>query len=147
MWSFIRYFGFILYAARDSIYRSVIAIQRCYVSLKIDSKLIKIKVMFWLKNNCEQKLPFRGVLRKNVYWIHAANLQEETHAEVEFQNFIEITLRHGCSPVKLLHIFRAPFPKNTSGWLLLDEGSYPRNKSFLIKLQAFRFSKVVSFYQ
>ena len=29
-------------------------------------------------------------------------------------NFIEITLRHGCSPVKLLHIFRTPFTKNTS---------------------------------
>ena len=34
-------------------------------------------------------------------------------------NFIEIALRHGCSPVDLLHIFRAPFPKNTSGRLLL----------------------------
>ena len=34
-------------------------------------------------------------------------------------NFIEITLRHGCSPVNLLHIFRTPFPKNTSGRLLL----------------------------
>ena len=34
-------------------------------------------------------------------------------------NVIEITLRHGCSPVNLLHIFRTPFPKNTSGWLLL----------------------------
>ena len=34
-------------------------------------------------------------------------------------NFIEITLRHGCSPVNLLHIFRTPFFKNTSGWLLL----------------------------
>ena len=34
-------------------------------------------------------------------------------------NFIEITLRHGCSPVNLLHIFRTPFPKNTSGGLLL----------------------------
>ena len=32
---------------------------------------------------------------------------------------IEITLRHGCSPVNLLHIFRAPFSKNTSGPLLL----------------------------
>ena len=29
-------------------------------------------------------------------------------------NFTEITLRHGCSPVNLLHIFRTPFPKNTS---------------------------------
>ena len=36
-------------------------------------------------------------------------------------NFIEITLRHGCSSVNLLHIFRAPFPKNTSGGLLLTE--------------------------
>ena len=34
-------------------------------------------------------------------------------------NFIEITLRHGCSPVNLLHIFRTPFTMNTSGWLLL----------------------------
>ena len=33
-------------------------------------------------------------------------------------NFIEITLRHGCS-INLLHIFRTPFLKNTSGWLLL----------------------------
>ena len=34
-------------------------------------------------------------------------------------NFIEITLWHGYSPVNLLHFFRAPFSKNTSGWLLL----------------------------
>ena len=34
-------------------------------------------------------------------------------------NFVEIPLRHGCSPVSLLHIFRIPFPKNTSGWVLL----------------------------
>ena len=33
-------------------------------------------------------------------------------------NFIEITLHHGCSPVNLLHIFRTPFIKNTSGGLL-----------------------------
>ena len=34
-------------------------------------------------------------------------------------SFIEITLRRGCSPITLLHIFRTPFIKNTSGWLLL----------------------------
>ena len=37
-------------------------------------------------------------------------------------NFIEITLRLGCSPVNLLHIFRTLFSKNTSQWLLLDIG-------------------------
>ena len=35
-------------------------------------------------------------------------------------NFIEITFRHGCTPVNLLHAFRAPFSKNTSGRLLLN---------------------------
>ena len=34
-------------------------------------------------------------------------------------NFIEIKLRHGCSPVNLLHIFRTSFPRNTFWWLLL----------------------------
>ena len=34
-------------------------------------------------------------------------------------NFIEVALRYGCSPVTLLHIFRRPFLKDTSWWLLL----------------------------
>ena len=36
------------------------------------------------------------------------------------RNFNEITLRHGCSPANLLHIFRTPFTKNPSGRLLLN---------------------------
>ena len=35
-------------------------------------------------------------------------------------NKVAKQLRHGCSPVNLLHIFRTPFSKNTSGWLLLN---------------------------
>ena len=38
-------------------------------------------------------------------------------------SFIEIALRHGCSPVNLLHIFKTLFYKNTSGGLLLP-GNY-----------------------
>ena len=34
-------------------------------------------------------------------------------------NFVKIALRHVYFPVNLLHIFRTPFLKNTSGWLLL----------------------------
>ena len=34
-------------------------------------------------------------------------------------NFIEIILRHGCSSVNLLHIFRTPFYNNIYGGLLL----------------------------
>ena len=41
-------------------------------------------------------------------------------------NFIEIALRHGCSPVNSLHIFRKLFSRNTSGWLLLSIGHLER---------------------
>ena len=35
-------------------------------------------------------------------------------------NFFEITLRHGCCPVNLQHIFRTSFHNNTYGRLLLQ---------------------------
>ena len=38
-------------------------------------------------------------------------------------NFIEIALRYGCAPVNLLHMFWTPFPKNTSGRLLLQRST------------------------
>ena len=60
---------------------------------------------------------------KKVFWKYAAKLQEHPCWSVISMklksNFIEITLRHGCSPVNLLHIFRTSFPKNTPGGLLL----------------------------
>ena len=54
-----------------------------------------------------QKQPSRAVLRKR----YSENVQHS--------NFIAIALRHGCSPVNLLHIFRTSFPKNSSGRLRL----------------------------
>ena len=35
-------------------------------------------------------------------------------------NFNEITLRHECFPVNLLHIFRTPLPKNAYAGLFLN---------------------------
>ena len=35
---------------------------------------------------------------EKMFWKYAINLQENTHAEV-LCNFIEIALRHGCSPI------------------------------------------------
>ena len=42
-------------------------------------------------------------------------------------NFIEITFPHGYSPVNLMHIFKTPFPRNTSGGLLLSIKFLPGN--------------------
>ena len=62
--------------------------------------------------------------------------------------FIEITLRHGCSPVNLLHIFRTPFIKNTSGLLLLHFAKLLKNHWQLLKEKIkihtkMRFDKIV----
>ena len=69
-----------------------------------------------------QKQPPRGIPRK---WC-SENMQQiyrrTPMPKCDFNkvgNFIEITLRHGCSPVNLLHISRTSFPRNPSGWLLL----------------------------
>ena len=53
-----------------------------------------------------------------MYWKYAAN-SEEHPREATLPSFIEITLRDGCSPVNLLHIFRTTFTKNTSERMLL----------------------------
>ena len=44
---------------------------------------------------------------------------EKRWSENMHSNFIKIVLRHGCSPVNLLHIFRTSFFKSNSGRLLL----------------------------
>ena len=62
-------------------------------------------VYLWVYRNFQEQVSSNNF--KNVY------------LELSFSNFIKITLRHGCSPVNLMHIFRAPFPKNTSGSLFL----------------------------
>ena len=73
---------------------------------------------------------------KKVFWNYAANLQENTHAEVWFQSsFIKITLWHGFTHVNLLHIFRTPFPKNNFGWLLLNEAEIDGVSTYEMKLK------------
>ena len=61
--------------------------------------------------------------RPEVFLIkYAANVQENTHAKARFQwncFAIESALRHECSPLNLLYIYRTFFSKNTSGRLIL----------------------------
>ena len=64
----------------------------------------------------QKQLP-GGVLSKRCYENMLQIYREHPYRSVI--SVIEITLWHGCSPVNLLHIFRAPSYKNTSKWLLL----------------------------
>ena len=57
-----------------------------------------------------EKMSSNVPLISTLSWAQLQKLQSD---------FIEISLRHGFSPVKLLHIFRTPFYKNTSEGLLL----------------------------
>ena len=54
------------------------------------------------------------------------NMTFSTNCTSTQSNFIEIALRHGCSPVNMLHISRTSFPKDTSAGLLL---SYLKNSN------------------
>ena len=67
--------------------------------------------------------PFRDVLKKRCYenmqQIYKRTPMPKCVSTKLQSNFIEIILRHGCSPVNLLHVFRTTFPKNTSEGLLL----------------------------
>ena len=61
---------------------------------------------------------FKGVLKIYSKFTGEHSCQSEISVKLQ-SNFIEITLRNGCSPVNLLHIFRTHFYENTSGCLLL----------------------------
>ena len=74
---------------------------------------------FCLKNSLRQLRSSRPqvFLRKGVLKLCSKFTGEQpcnSVISIKFQsNFIEIALRHGCSLVIFLHIFRTPFPKNT----------------------------------
>ena len=60
----------------------------------------------------------KGVLK--ICWKFTGEHPCRNAISVELQsNIIEIALRHGCSPVKLLYIFRTPSLNNISERLLL----------------------------
>ena len=57
------------------------------------------------------------------------------HSCRSVSNFIKITLPYSWSPVNLLHIFRIPFPRNSSGWLLSIVSSQTEGVISSAKLQ------------
>ena len=75
-----------------------------------------------------QKQPSRVFLRKGFLKICSKFTGEHPCRSAILlkltSSFIEIGLRHGVSPVNLLHIFRITSPKNTSGRLPLKADNF-----------------------
>ena len=75
---------------------------------------------FWyLQKQPPRVVPKKGVLKICSKYIGDHSCRSVISIKLQ-SNFIEITLWHECSPVNLLHIFRTPFPMNTSGRLRLQ---------------------------
>ena len=92
--------------------------QVCVVSYEFG-----IKHMTMLRSSHPGMFLRKGVLK--IYSILTGEHPCQSVISIKLQStFIEITLLHGCSSVNLLHIFRKPITKNTSGWLLLDVMSF-----------------------
>ena len=87
-----------------------------YIVRKRGEKNYHIRLcLLTLQRNPYQKQSSRGVLRKSC----SENIQQIYKKTPMPKAHFGITLRHGCFSVNLLHIFRTPFPKNTSGRRLL----------------------------
>ena len=101
---------------------------KLHVHMMVDSSSIGwvLNMNFGDANWDVKKQPFRGVVRKRC----SENIQQ-IYRRTPICNFIIITLRHGCSLIKLLHIFRTSFYKNTSGGLLLEVKESKRRVSGL----------------
>ena len=79
-----------------------------------------------------QRQPSRGVPRKRCSEHILQIYRRIPLVKVRFQ-YIS-TLRHGCSPLNFLHIFRTSFYKNTSGGMLLENALAETFNYYYVKL-------------
>ena len=98
--------------------------------------ILKLKGMSLL-----QKQPSKGVLRKRC----SENIQQiyrrTPMSKCDFNKFA-LQFALGCFPVNLLHIFRTPFLKNTSGRLLLLLSTTTVISSYLYTHSLHKFTKL-----
>ena len=80
-------------------------------------------IVFWILNQ-QSEAAVQRCFWENMFWKYAANLQEKTNAEVQFQENCKATLwkwHFGMGVLlQIFCFFQNTFPKNTSGRLLLN---------------------------
>ena len=93
------------------------------ISLVIFPKILRLKININICDNVSRSSPPDVFLGKGVLKIcNKCTGEHPSQSEISIKliyNFIEVALRHGCTRVNLLHIFRTPFYKNTYGGLPL----------------------------
>ena len=81
------------------------------------------KAICWFPFQFSSKLETFRSSRPEVFLLNGAlKICSKFTREHPCRSVISLLKSHfdGCSPVNLLYIFRTPFPKNSSGWLLLN---------------------------
>ena len=106
-------------------YTGVTCVRYKSIALQESNKAFFISLFAYSQKICSQfrSSPSKVFLEKGVLKIYSKFTGEHSCWDAIsiklLCNFIEIALWYGCSPVNSLYIFRTPFPKNISGWLLL----------------------------
>ena len=109
-----------IYCKRLKRYLNVFCLLHFKLAAKYTFNVCTIVILWYSKNQIVRSshpevFPGKGVLK-----ICSKFNGEHPCRSVISIRLLCITLRHGCSPVNLLHIFRTLVPRNTSAWLLLD---------------------------
>ena len=89
------------------------------IFLFIDRSIQKQPRRSVLRKRCSkvmQQIYRRAPMPKRSFNEVASNFMPKRSFNEVASNFIEIALRHGCSPINLLHNFRTPLSKTTHLW-------------------------------
>ena len=101
---------------------------------------------YQIQHRCPQEVLLgKGVLKICSKFTGERLCQNVISNVLLFATLIEIKLRHGCSPVNLLHIFRTSFPKNISWGLLLSTFDSLLNSFFYIIVLYFIYNNFICF--
>ena len=104
----------------EPVFLNIVAGSFRIILRKINILVLGLSKVTTFRSSSSQVLLGKGVLKICSKFTGEHRCRSEISIKL-LCNFIEIELWHGCFPVNLLHFFRTPFPKNTSGGMLMQK--------------------------
>ena len=95
--------------------------------------LLKICRKFTREDPCQSAISIKLENMQQIY----SRTPCRNAIQIKLQS--KIALRHGCSPVNVLHIFRTASPKNTSGQLLLKKAVKELSFYYICRIETCNF--------